>query len=39
VTVLSVPNTYKTRKKWGWKKTPRRIVNQEQDRSSKTGDK
>jgi hypothetical protein len=39
VTVLSVPNTYKTRKKWGWKKTPRRIVNQEQDPSSKTGDK
>ena len=38
VTVVTVPNTYKTRKKWGWKKTPRRVVNKEEE-ASKTEDK
>lgn len=27
--VIEVPNTYKSKKVWGWKKTPRRIVNKE----------
>jgi hypothetical protein len=29
--VLFVPNTYRTPKEWGWKKTPRKIVNKEQE--------
>ncbi|MEO5562704.1 MAG: hypothetical protein ABIR18_04695 [Chitinophagaceae bacterium] len=27
VTVLTVPNTYKSKKKWGWKKAPRPVLN------------
>lgn len=38
VDVISVPNTYKSKKVWGWKKTPRRIVNKEAT-PSKTEDK
>jgi hypothetical protein len=38
-TIISVPNTYKTKKEWGWKRKPRRIVNQEPEPSSKTEDK
>lgn len=29
VNVISVPNTYKTKKVWGWKKTPRQLKNKE----------
>jgi len=29
VNVLYIPNTYRSKKVWGWKKTPRHIVNQE----------
>jgi hypothetical protein len=36
--VIDVPNTYKSKKVWGWKKTPRRIVNKETD-PAKTEDK
>jgi hypothetical protein len=39
ITVLTVPNTYKTRKVWGWKKTPRRILNKEEEYPAKTEDK
>lgn len=38
VTVISVPNTYKTKKVWGWKKTPRQLKNKESV-PSKTEDK
>jgi hypothetical protein len=38
VNVISVPNTYKTRKVWGWKKTPRQIKNKESS-PAKTEDK
>jgi hypothetical protein len=38
VNVISVPNTYKTRKVWGWKKTPRQLKNKE-SAPAKTEDK
>jgi hypothetical protein len=38
VNVISVPNTYKTRKVWGWKKTPRQLKNKESN-PVKTEDK
>lgn len=38
VEVFYIPNTYKSKKVWGWKKTPRRMVNKETT-PSKTEDK
>jgi hypothetical protein len=38
VTVITIPNTYKTKKVWGWKKTPRQVKNKE-SAPSKTEDK
>ncbi len=37
--LIDIPNTYKSKKIWGWKKTPRRIVNKEAASSPKTEDK
>jgi len=38
VSILYIPNTYKTKKVWGWKKTPRQLKNKE-TAPAKTGDK
>jgi hypothetical protein len=39
VSVFYILNTYKSKKVWGWKKTPRHIVNQETAPLPKTEDK